>query len=287
MKKKPELCSLCYANPAQISEGNPSRCCTARCLCRRIWNVEPLSILFILRTIFYHLKKSCSPLAWLGNSWNMTANHTRATPARCFARSWEKTKWKMHARLFSPCSSFSLCIRVALDEALLTLKNPPEGEFNAPAAFQLFSSHLSLLLFSSSDLPLLSLMPRAPFRAEEGAKARPLKYFFIFILIIVFFSISTGCCKQPFRPYQDRGGGAGDCPGGHHSGPRSDPGVIKVRMYTSGNLACLRRKTVAKREVKHLPKHATLPYGSSSRETSKSADDNLIFIQTWRKNAHP
>lgn len=61
----------------------------------------------------------------------------------------------------------------ALDEALLTLKSSPQGEFNTPAAFQWFSSHPFLLLFFSH-----SLMPRAPFRAEKRAKATPLKSFF-------------------------------------------------------------------------------------------------------------
>lgn len=61
----------------------------------------------------------------------------------------------------------------APNEALLTLKSSPQGEFNTPAAFQWFSSHPFLLLFSSH-----SLMPRAPFGAEKCAKATPLKSFF-------------------------------------------------------------------------------------------------------------
>lgn len=81
----------------------------------------------------------------------------------------------------------------ALDEALLTLKSSPQGEFNTPAAFQWFSSHPFLLLFSSH-----SLMPRAPFGAEKRAKATPLKSFFLIFINIILHQPSEKCTLGQF-----------------------------------------------------------------------------------------
>lgn len=144
-----------------------------------------LSVLVTFCIIFYHLQRSRLPSALLGMCLIRATKCWRPITSRLHRHRvslvvQRKQNEKCMLGSFRPAVHSHFAFVSALDEALLTLKSPPEGEFNTPAAFQWFSSQPFLLLFSLSDLPVLSLMPRAPFRAEEGAKAVPLKYVYLY-----------------------------------------------------------------------------------------------------------
>lgn len=141
-----------------------------------------LWVLFTVRILSYQPQRSCSPSALLGMRlilttklwWPITFRLHRHRVSLVVER---KQNEKCMLGSFGPAVHSHFAFACALGEALLTLKSPPEGEFNTPAAFQWFSSRAFLLLFFFKWSSPSFLWCTRVHLSEQGGR-RPSEMFF-------------------------------------------------------------------------------------------------------------